>query len=267
VDVRNTRACLLLFLVPAMSAQSGAAPYQGGDEPAPGATKLSVKGNLPLIYVPSGDFTMGSEKPTVLNGDGPERIYNEGPEHLVFLDGYWIGQDVVTIGEYRTYCKATGLPFKQPAGAKSDSQPMVDVSWDEARAFCRWAGGDLPSEAQWEKAARGPDAREYPWGDIFSFTLVRNRPTSVPNVAEAGASPYGCYDMAGDVSQWCLDTYAWNYRDLPRHNPISESGSALHVTRGCPSLSNLSDQYRCAARSGLDGAARMDGVGFRVVGG
>src|SRR5580658_5182214 len=106
----------------------------GFQQPAQVVTKKSVRGDVELIFIPAGEFTMGSDE-----------YPNEMPQHRVYLDGYWIGKNIVTVGQFRAFCVATNYPFDwkklKPQWGWVDTHPMVLVTWDDSRAFCKWAGG------------------------------------------------------------------------------------------------------------------------------
>jgi len=196
-------------------------------EPAAGTIKKSVRGDIDLVYVPSGEFTMGSD----------EKL-NEKPKRQVYLDGYWIGKNIVSVAQFRAFCRAKPYNYDwtkfKPQWGWIDTHPMVLVNWDDARAFCKWAGGDLPTEAQWEKAARGTDGRQFPWGNKFDPAKLRTNTQSTAPVGSfpLGASPYGCLDMAGNVYQWCLDFYSPSYDGLPDRNPTGPPIGRGHILRG-----------------------------------
>jgi len=123
-----------------------------------GNRHINAKDRAEVVYIPAGEFTMGS-KPGVGKSD-------EQPEHKVDLDGYWIYQTKVTVAQYRQFCQATGRSMPNaPSWGWKDDHPIVSVTWDDATAYAKWAGAALPTEAQWEKAARGTDGRIYPWGN------------------------------------------------------------------------------------------------------
>ncbi len=195
-------------------------------EPVSGSTKKSLKGENELVYIPAGMFKMGSN-------DNP----NELPIHDVTLDGFWMGKDIITVAQFRAYCKAKPYKYnwnQKPPWGWIDNNPMVLVTWDEARAYCQWAGGDLPTEAQYEKASRGTDGRRFPWGNRFDASVLC---TNVPQTAPVGsfpkgASPYGCLDLSGNVCEWCLDFSANNYEGLPDHNPTGPETGQGHILRG-----------------------------------
>jgi len=196
-------------------------------EPASGTIKKSAKGEIELVYIPAGEFTMGSTFAP-----------NEMPQRKVYLDGYWIGKNIVTVAQFRAFCTATKYKYDfkkmKPQWGWIDTHPMVLVNWDDSRAFCKWAGGDLPTEAQWEKAARGTEARQFPWGARFDPKKLRTNTQSTAPVGSypEGASPYGCLDMAGNVYQWCLDYYAASYAGMPDRNPTGPTVGQGRILRG-----------------------------------
>ena len=150
----------------------------------------------PMVLVPAGEFLMGSE------------VWDHTmPVRRVYLDAFYIDTYEVTNALYQRFMQATGR--QAPASwHNSPNQPVVGVSWHAARAYCQWADKRLPTEAEWEKAARGTDGRTYPWGNQWHHTKVNTRlsgklgkPTPVGSY-EADRSPYGVYDMAGNVGEW-----------------------------------------------------------------
>lgn len=160
-----------------------------------------------MIWIPEGEFLMGSPE-----GEGH---YNERPQRSVYLDGYFIDKYEVTWQQYEAYCQAISKTrHSRPSWAGND-HPVVNVSWENARAYATWVGGDLPTEAQWEKAARGTGGLRYPWGNSLRLSdgstpcnhEVGNdsRHTVPVDSYRDGASPYGCLHMAGNVFELCLD--------------------------------------------------------------
>jgi len=212
-------------------------------EPAAGSIRKSTRGDSELIYIPAGEFTMGSKE-----------NLNELPIRKVFLDGYWIGKNIVTVAQFREFCKQKPYNYNwkslKPQWGWIDSHPMVLVNWDEARAYCKWAGGDLPTEAQWEKAARGTDGRRYPWGDRFQANRLCTNTQSTAPVGSfpTGASPFGCLDMAGNVYQWCLDFYAASYDGMPDRNPTGPAVGQGRILRGGDWGDDNPRSFRCASR-------------------
>jgi formylglycine-generating enzyme required for sulfatase activity len=182
---------------------------------------LTGNDGMTLLYVPAGEFTMGSD-----NGD-----FTAKPAHTVHLNAYWIDQTEVTNAMYAK-CVADGI-CKEPTNNSSytypsyygnpefDNYPVIHVDWNMAKTYCEWAGRRLPTEAEWEKAARGENASVYPWGDTFDGSLVNFCDTNCPfddwanksfndgfaDVAPVGSYPsgksvYGALDMAGNVMEW-----------------------------------------------------------------
>jgi len=201
------------------------------------STMLREKDGMEMVYVPAGNFTMGSEQ-----------YSNEEPVHEVFLDAYWIDKYEVTNGQYEQ-CVAAGA-CSQPQSMKSDNRssyyeneeyenyPVVYTDWNDAVSYCEWAGGGLPTEAQWEKAARGTDERMYPWGNETPTCSLVNYGGCAGDTSEVGsyptgASPYGALDMAGNVWEWVADWYdSGYYSNSPAENPSGPTSGTYRVLRG-----------------------------------
>lgn len=211
---------------------------------APETVKISPKDGMTQIFIPEGVFTMG--------GMDVHRKDNELPEHDVYLSAYWMDQVEVTNGMY-DLCVQAGA-CRPPAQVRSDNRaeyfgnpefqdyPVVLVTWFDANAYCQWAERRLPTEAEWERAARGDDKRNFPWGDELPNQYNSNAlnivgdTTRVGSYAE-GASPFGVSDMAGNVAEWVADRYRPDYYSVsPFENPIGPDESAvfndLRVVRG-----------------------------------
>ena len=228
------------------------------------ATAMKWMDSSLLAYVPAGEFTMGS-------GAG------DSPEHGVSLDAYWIQQTEVTNGMYSQCVLAGGCtPPTQEIGApvytnpEFSSHPAVGVTWDQAAAYCTWSGGRLPTEAEWEKAARGTNGNLYPWGndgaacDLLNFATCVNHTTSVTDFPQ-GRSPYGLYDMAGNVFEWVGDWYGETYyNDGPALNPTGPASGEFRVIRGS-SFETDPDQAASAIRHFMAPSNPRRDVGFRCV--
>ncbi len=198
-------------------------------EPVSGVEVTNPVDGSVMVYVPSGDFIMGSE-----TGDADEQ-----PVHIVYLDGFWIGKTEVTNAMYRL-CVVAGY-CDEPEQDKFfnnytyASHPIVDVGWTNAINYCRWADSRLPTEAEWEKAARGIDGRTFPWGEGFNPALANYDSSGTTPVDEYpdGESPYGVLGMAGNVWEWVADWYGTDYYSKsPTENPTGPDSGFMRVMRG-----------------------------------
>ena len=231
--------------------------------PTAGDTVVNPADNALYVYIPAGDFTMGSS-----SGDQSEQ-----PVHAVTLDGFWIGQTEVTNAQYARCVEANictpanNTRWNDPAYA---DHPVANVDWEQANQYAAWAGGRLSTEAEWEKAARGTDQRSYPWGDQvadqqrLNYNFVHGDTTPVGQYAD-GASFYGVLDMAGNVEEWVADWYAADYyASSPGQNPPGPAAGSQRVVRGGSFNSNGFD-VRATARDRAFPNVDYPSVGFRVV--
>ena len=199
----------------------------------------------PMVLVPAGEFLMGSIGSIGKN----RRPANEQPAHYVDLDSFYIDQYEVTVERYQRFKKQVRHrepKYWEQVNTNRDGQkPVVGVDWHDATAYCAWAEKRLPTEAEWEKAARGTDKRIYPWGttELNSNTANFAKSLDLEKVYEQklkevgryehGKSPYGAYDMAGNVWEWVADWYDKEYyRISPRKNPQGPSSGEKKVLRG-----------------------------------
>ncbi|HLK59341.1 MAG TPA: SUMF1/EgtB/PvdO family nonheme iron enzyme [Chthonomonadaceae bacterium] len=228
--------------------------------PKRGDTKINPKDGATLLYIPSGAFQMG---------DGSQR---DNPPHTIILAGYWIYKTQVTVAQYRRFCRDVNQEMSDaPPWGWKENHPIVYVNWEDAKAYCDWVGMHLPTEAQWEKAARGTDGRMYPWGDEWSDNKYpdSSRPWSTKPVGSdlEGASPYGVLDMEMNVAEWCADWYNVDYYKVsPAENPTGPAEGRYRVVRGCCGESNDMGAYRCASRGNELPGNDAIGLGFRCVG-
>jgi len=285
-------------------------------QPQAGETQVLEPAGITLVYVPGGEFTMGSSAAEVDEavalcdksyGDC-QRSWFEGeqPQHQVYVDGFWVGHTEVTNAQYERFVEAGGYSmreywtdegwqWRQDTGITEpeywrDStwngaqEPVVGVGWYEAAAYAAWAGVRLPTEAEWEYAARGDDGRIFPWGDVWDGSKCnycdRNceyewkdvsvddgyRHTAPVGSYRAGASPFGALDMAGNVYEWCADWYEEGYySESAARNPAGPAFGAYRVLRG-GSWDRAPNNVRCALRFGrLPYHPRPTRYGFRVV--
>jgi formylglycine-generating enzyme required for sulfatase activity len=230
--------------------------------------------------VAAGPFLMGSDD------SDPEALDNEKPRYLCDLPyEYRIGRYPVTVAQFQEYVQSSGLEPEYPEALEGVSnEPVVLVSWNEALAFCRWLTGKwrqegrlepgwgvtLPSEAEWEKAARGTDGKIYPWGNELDPQKANFDETGISRVSAVGCfpggkSPAGCEEMSGNVWEWTRSSWEkYPYvRDDGREN-IEAPPQVPRVLRG-GSFGYYSRYVRCSVRDGYGPLLRLRVIGFRVV--
>lgn len=262
-----------LLMASAQSLQAVIAPPKGKDR-------------APMVEIPTGSFPMG-----VPPGDR-DGGRDEYPRHEVVLDTFLIDQFEVTNGRYLEFIKSTGHRVPQnptnptrnlwQGGTITESlaeRPVINVDWFDADAYCKWAGKRLPSEAEWEKAAKGTSDRRFPWGNVeptakhlnYNQRWIGEKTLMPVGSYEAGKSPYGVYDIVGNVWEWVNDWYdARYYEKSPSKNPPGPQEGTKKVIRGAgwqnetptvriftrvdsdPTMRNESTGFRCAADKGID---------------
>lgn len=208
-------------------------------------SRVSPLDGMTQVYVPEGKFLMGD----------PDETGGKAPAHTVYLDSFWMDRIEVTNSMYEK-CVAAGsctLPTSvNPYYGQwvYRDHPMVYVTWFQAEAYCQWAGRRLPTEAEWEKAARGPDGRPYPWGDTPPNPRLANFDQTLRGEAASayryplGASPYGVLNMSGNVREWVADWFAADYY---QHSPsINPQGPAAGTERSLRSGSYNEDAKEIA---------------------
>ena len=219
---------------------------------------------MTFVRIPGGTFAMGS-------ADGQE---DEGPVHEVYVDAFEMAACPVTRADYGTFIESTGhsAPREWMSIAFTGADlPVVGVSWDDAVAYCRWKGGGvrLPTEAQWERAARGGREHErYPWGNEIPEWIPEGGrgPLAGPwPVARGVPNAYGLFGIAANVHEWCADWHDRGYYAVsPLRNPRGPATGARRASRG-GSWRHAVTISRTAARSKLDPSFRYTDYGFRVV--
>jgi formylglycine-generating enzyme required for sulfatase activity len=264
------------ILIPAISLPSIDTPMPSFSSalPMPVKTRIANLDDMVMIYVPPGDFLMGAAD------SDTEAGADEKPQHLVYLDAFWIDLTEVTNSMYAR-CVEAGTcspPDKESSKTRpfyyNDQHyadyPVIYVSWQDAQDYCSWAGRRLPTEAEWEKAARGTDGHIYPWGNELPNPGLLNFNNQVGDTTPVGfyppgASPYGAFDMAGNVAEWVADWYSENtYATSERRNPSGPETGEYRVLRG-GSWFNPPRAVRTTFRLWNLAELRFETGGFRCV--
>jgi formylglycine-generating enzyme required for sulfatase activity len=260
-------------------------PVPASSTPEISPTMIPDKDRMILLYVPAGEFIMGIKAEDALaecqkfHLDCQLDWFKDGePPHTVNLDAFWIDQTEVTNAMYAKCvqdgkCDPPGS-IKSFAGdsyygnSEFDNYPVIFVSWEDATAYCSWANRRLPTEAEWEKAARGENALVYPWGNDIPDNNLLNYNGVMGNTTEvgkypSGASPYGALDMAGNVMEWVADWYdASYYSNSPSSNPLGPDSGQDRVLRSSSWLDTGMEVFS-ASRGANDPTLKYDLVGFR----
>jgi len=249
------------------------------------AERIKLPSHDEMVLVPAGPFLMGSDKKV-----DPKAYLTEMPQHTVHLDAYEIDKHEVTTVQFLKFVLATAraplIDWRYDGGNFQDTMvnhPVMHVSWQEATDYCTWAGKRLPTEAEWEKAARGEDGRIYPWGDQPAGLSranfgrgglsgpVRDRPERLmlypPIISvdkyENALSPYGAHQMAGNVAEWVADWYDKEYyKTAPDKNPKGPEKGTQRAFRGGGWIDST-PSVRVAQRNGTEPTTKMNWLGFR----
>ncbi|MEE4195213.1 MAG: SUMF1/EgtB/PvdO family nonheme iron enzyme [Anaerolineae bacterium] len=238
--------------------------------------------SMPLAYVPQGAFMMGSNDP---------QLNNANPVHSVVLPAFLIDKFEISNSQFAAFLNQTqdyttngadwfgdadsGIRLKQVEGmwqpvSGFEQHPVVSISWFGAQAYCEWAGGRLPTEAEWEKAARGADGLIYPWGNQFEECRYANSYGCALDTTEIGSypegiSPFGAFDMAGNVFEWTADWYGSEYyQNSPAENPTGPDFGTERVMRG-GSYYTYETDLQTAFRLYSDPTSMQRYTGFRCV--
>jgi sulfatase modifying factor 1 len=268
---------------------------------------INPKDNMPMVYIAPGESAIGSSNSEIEKWleKHPEDQYDwfaqEQPQCKVTLKGYWIGRFEVTNAQYLRFVQATDHDVPDHWHGRNipnglEDFPVVFVTWDDAAAYCAWAGGRLPTELEWEKAARGSDKRTFPWGFEWDWSRCRNMAALIGRITltpeenaqairvwtgkydevrqgpvavgtyKQGASPYGCYEMAGNVWEWCADCFNGNaYQRFAKGDlrTPDTSQTGTRVLRGGAYTEGHPRAFRCAYRYSA-APDRMEAfIGFR----
>lgn len=265
--------------------------------------QINPKDGAEMVYIPEGEFIMGTDKSEIdkiwqrfgWEKEWKQYFKNESPKHQVYVDGFWMYRYEVTVAQYRKFCQETRRQMPpEPKWGWQDNHPIVNVSYDDAVNYCKWAGVRLPTEAEWEYAARGGNTglNEKPryifvWGDetpkgkggygnftdesikkeFFDWIIFEGYDDGYFYTAPVGSfSPneFGLYDMAGNVWEFCADWYDENYyQHSPARNPQGPSSGSYRVLRGGSWSTGNSNYLRTAIRKKFNSGPGGGGLGFR----
>jgi formylglycine-generating enzyme required for sulfatase activity len=271
--------CGLAVLHASMAVPAGAAEPQGAKDGQKASFEvMKGKDGASMVLVPAGPFLMGSN-------DG---LPNERPERQVTLDGYWIDLHEVTLSSYQKFLEETSHnappTWDDESATTVGDRPAIGMGWEDAAAYCRWAEKRLPTEAEWEKAARGTDGRRFPWGQMQPFVDIANYNRGVwvseavtlvgvdtglegmsvrHGLKEGGKSPYGLNHVAGNAAEWVADWYDREYYQKgPDKNPKGPDSGEKKVVRG-GSWVDLPAALRVTARVSAEPEFQDRTIGFR----
>ena len=231
--------------------------------------RLAQRGIVPpdgMILIPAGEFLMGSD----------DALPDARPQHRVYVSGFWLDKHEVTNRQYRQCAEGGGCAVPKDRSVYDDAtraeHPVTNVTWNQARGYCRWLGKRLPTEAEWEKAARGTDGRLYPWGnndDVLRVRVGGIEQKTVKNGTEPvgsidfAVSPYGVSDLVLNVSEWVNDWYAEDfYRSSPARDPQGPVRGSFRVLRG-GEVSDRPLELRASFRGWDDMTYWGPSLGFR----
>ena len=239
--------------------------------PRPDLLIITSPLHMELVRVPAGKFLLGSDKEKDL-----QAYDDEFPQQEVTLPDYWIGRTLVTVAQFRVFVEESGYDEMSQRNLKdSDNHPVRYVTLRDTLAYCRWLSAKtalevtLPSEVEWEKAARGTGGQIYPWGndpptaELCNFGRMVDDTTPVGKYSPKGDSPYGCTDMAGNVWEWTR-SLAWDYPYDPDDGREDLEASGRRVLRG-GAFAYIARLMRCAFRLRDDPYRLVENIGFRVV--
>lgn len=288
-------------LLPTTTLTATIIPPTSVPSPVPFDTWMRPTDGMQMVYVPAGSFLMGTSEEElavayalcdheVRTGKCPESFYlDEMPQHPVTLDAYWIDRYEVTNGQYAKCVEAGACEYTKCENMDDltslfyKGNPKTCLSWHNAQDYCAWAGGRLPTEAEWEYAARGPESYIYPWGDVFEKTRVNYCDVNCGKVWRdetfndgykfsapvgdfvSGASWVGAMNMSGNAGEWVLDWYSSDYYAIsPEYNPQGpESGYGRSYRGG---IFNQGPSYiRSARRNWMPETGFYSGLGFRCM--
>jgi len=271
---------VLFFLTSAaLSLVFNVSLLMAADQPSQSLDVRTVaKDGAPMVVIPSGEFPMGVP---LGDRDGGRDEY---PRHDVFVDTFYMDQFEVTNGRYLEFVKATGHRVPQNptnptrnlwhGDAITESladRPVINVDWYDAEAYCKWAGKRLPTEAEWEKAAKGTSDRRFPWGNVeptdkhlnFNQRWIGEKTLMPVGSYEAGKSPFGVYDIVGNVWEWVNDWYDPRYYEKsPVKNPQGPDTGTMKIIRGA-GWQNETPAVRIFTRVNSDPKVRNESTGFR----